>query len=405
MHAIDDVSRRYLIAGLRLADDIEGFADSYYGPPELPGIAAGVDPKRALDELDAAVAGVDAAHRRAFLQSQSRALRMAARVAAGSRIGFQEQVRESFDIEPEWVDEDAFQAAHAMLDRLLPGSGSLIERRSQYRKGFELQTDDIVPISERLLTELRRRTLSIVDLPEHESVSLQLVTNQPWSGYNWYLGNLASRIDINTDLPVRLNVLPELLAHEAYAGHHTEHSLKEALFLRERGYGEAAIALLTTPQAVLSEGIATSTFDVLVPQDGQAEWLREFVYEPLGWDIDIESDLAIQRAGESLSSVRGNAALLLHDRGQSADATVEYISRYGLLSEEEARKSLQFLTHPLFRTYIYTYTAGKELVRTYLQSQPDPSAGFRALLTEHWTPSRLRGSALWRSSDDERLPS
>ena len=405
MHAIDDVSRKYLIAGLRLGQDIEGFVDSYHGPADLPDIAAGVDPGRALNELDSAIADVDDAFRHAYLESQARALRMAARVASGERVGYREQVRQSFDIEPEWTGEEVFQSAHDMLDRLLPGAGSLPERRAQYRKQFELQFENILPISEPLLAELRRRTLEIVELPSGESVTLQLVTNQPWSGYNWYLGNMASRIDINTDLPVRLNALPDLLAHEAYAGHHTEHSVKEALFLHERGYGEAAIALITTPQAVVSEGIATSTFDVLVPPDEQAHWLRTFVYEPAGWDVDIESDLAIQRVGQSLSAVSGNAALLMHDQGGSVDAVVEYISRYGLLSEAEARKSVQFLTHPLFRTYIYTYIAGKELVRAYLQSQPDFRTGFRSLLTEHWTPSRLRGSALWRSSDDERLPS
>jgi hypothetical protein len=405
MNAIDDVSRKYLIAGLRLGKDIEGFVDSYHGPEDLPNVAAGVDPGRALDELDSAIANVDDALRRVYLESQARALRVAARVASGERVGYREQVHQSFDIEPEWVDEEVFQTAHDMLDRLLPGTGALPERRAQYRKQFELQPENILPIAEPLLAELRRRTAEIVELPSGESVSLQLVTNQPWSGYNWYLGSMASRIDINTDLPVRLNALPDLLAHEAYAGHHTEHSVKEALFLRERGYGEAAIALITTPQAVVSEGIATSTFDVLVPLDAQADWLRTFVYEPVGWDVDIESDLAIQRAGQSLSSVSGNAALLMHDQGGSIDAAVEYISRYGLLSEAEARKSVEFLTHPLFRSYTYTYSSGRELVRGYLQSRPDQPTGFRALLTEYWTPSRLRGSALWRSSDDERLPS
>ncbi|CAN5183356.1 hypothetical protein BH23CHL1_BH23CHL1_16140 [soil metagenome] len=405
MHAIDDVSRKYLIAGLWLGKDIEGFVDSYHGPAELPDIAAGVDPGRALSELDFAIADVDDVLRRAYLESQARSLRMAARVTTGEKIGYREQVHQSFDIEPEWIDEEAFQAAHDMLDRLLPGAGSLLERRAHYRKQFELQPENVLSVAEPLLAELRRRASDIVELPSGESVTLQLVTNQPWSGYNWYLGNMASRIDINTDLPVRLNALPDLLAHEAYAGHHTEHSVKEALFLRERGFGEAAIALLTTPQAVVSEGIATSTFDVLVPPEEQAEWLQAFVYGPAGWEIDVERDLAIQRTGQSLSAVSGNAALLMHDQGGSVDTAVEYISRYGLLSEAEARKSVRFLTHPLFRTYTFTYTAGKELVRGYLQSRPDPKAGFQELLTEHWTPSRLRGSALWRSSDDERLPS
>ncbi|MBA2452623.1 MAG: hypothetical protein H0V47_05595, partial [Chloroflexia bacterium] len=134
MHAIDDVSRKYLIAGLRLGKDIEGFVDSYHGPAELPDIAAGVDPGRALSELDFAIADVDDVLRRAYLESQARSLRMAARVTTGEKIGYREQVHQSFDIEPEWIDEEAFQAAYDMLHRLLPGAGSLLERRAHYRK-------------------------------------------------------------------------------------------------------------------------------------------------------------------------------------------------------------------------------------------------------------------------------
>src|SRR5690606_25247427 len=100
--------------------------------------------------------------------------------------------------------------------------------------------------------------------PAGESADIVLVNNQPWSGYNWYLGDLQSRIEINTDLPVRANALPDLVAHEIYCGHHTEHALKEAHRYRELGHGEASVALLTSAQAVISEGIATSAFDVLI---------------------------------------------------------------------------------------------------------------------------------------------
>src|SRR5690606_2634161 len=111
------------------------------------------------------------------------------------------------------------------------------------------------------------------------------------------------------------------------------------------------------------------------------------------------------QAARALSDVTGNAALLLHDRGSSVDEAVDYIMRFGLRSEGEARKSVQVLTHPLFRTYVHTYTSGYELVTGYLLGRGDRSAGFRTLLTEQWTPGRLRGSVdRQRSSDDERLP-
>lgn len=87
-----------------------------------------------------------------------------------------------------------------------------------------------------------------------EEVEIQLVCGQPWSAYNWYLGQGRSRIDFNTDLPLRAHGLMETLAHEAYPGHHTEGVLKEQLYLG-RGYAEAAIAPLNTPANVVAEGI------------------------------------------------------------------------------------------------------------------------------------------------------
>jgi hypothetical protein len=401
---IDDVSKRYLIAGLSVGNLVEGFVDSYHGPEELRRDAGSTPPAEAIEEFHAAIDQVEDTPRRTFFLAQERALRMATRVAEGETINYREQVIESFDITPEWVDESEFEAAHYALDKLLTGSGPLAARRQGYRAMFEIDAERVLPIAKDLLSDLRLRTQTIVPLPDGESVELKLVEGQPWSGYNWYLGGLSSRIEINTDLPVRLNDLPDLLAHEAYPGHHTEHCVKEWLHLRQQGHGEAAIALLTTPQAVVSEGIATSAFDSVVPPDEQGAWLREHVYDPSGLSIDIEGDLAIHRSSRVLSGVLGNAALLLHDQGRSQAEAVDYVMRYSLRSESEAVRSVEFLTHPFFRTYVYTYSSGYQLVNTFLENMADRQMGFRSLLTEHWTPARLRAAARRRSSDDERLP-
>lgn len=404
MLPVDNVSRAYLIAGLSVGNLIDGFVDSYHGPDDLRQAAADTTPDIALDHLRSMLDQAREPARHAFFLAQERALRMALRVASGDEVDYRTQVIESFDIEPEWVPESDFEAAHYALDRLLPGSGPLAERRQAYRSTFDIEPAQVLPVAGDLLDELRRRVQNIVPLPDGESVELRLVQGQPWSGYNWYLGGLTSRIEINTDLPVRLNDLPDLLAHEAYPGHHTEHSLKELHLLRERGFGEAAIGLLTTPQAVISEGIATAALDLVAPPDERADWLEEHVYGPSGVSVDIEGDLAIHRAGQVLAGVAGNAALMLHDQGRSRDEVMDYVMQYSLRSEREAGRSVDFLAHPFFRTYVYTYTSGHALVSGYLDSMADREAGFRALLTGHWTPELLRAAARRRSSDDERLP-
>lgn len=400
---LDAVSRTYLVAGLALGTEIEGFVDSYHGPQELLAEAERTAPAAALDALDTEIAKLPQSQRRAFFTVQLRAMRMAHRIATGEEVPYREQVSELFDIEPEWTEERAFESAAYALDQLLSGSGTIAERRRAYRARFEIANERIAPIADGILADLRTRTKAAYPLPEGEHFELALVSDKPWSGYNWYLGNLTSRIEINTDLPVRVNDLPNLLAHEGYPGHHTEQSIREAA-MHEHGFGEFAIALLTTPQAVVSEGIATNALDVIVPSEEQAAWLEETTFKPAGIAVDVEGDLAISRAGRTLGSVTGNAALLVHEQGQTIDQAVEYQMRYGLRTEAEARQSMEFIMHPLFRTYVYTYSVGFDLVQSYLQSRPNQTQAFAALLSEHWTPTRLRGSGRTRSSDDERLP-
>lgn len=389
--ALDTVARSYLVAGLAVGEIVDGFVDSFHGPETLRETARSTRPEAALQELLASIETLDPSPRRTWFEAQYRALQATLDIAGGRLTNYREQVRSCFDIEAEWQPDDRFVAAHETLESLLPGEGTIGERQVAWRQQFELETDRILSVAGPILDDLRDRTRQIVSLPDGESFDLVLVQNQPWSGYNWYLGDSRSRIEINTDLPVRLNALPDLLAHEGYPGHHTEHSVREVLQYRERGEGEFAIALLTTPQAVISEGIATNALEAVVPEDELPGWLRDTVYSPAGMDVDIERDLEIARASRVLSGAMGNAALLVHDRGESVDTAVEYLVRYGLRSEKEARQSMEFVMHPLFRTYVYTYSVGYELVHNALQSQPDRKAAFRDLLTRHWTPGMLRG--------------
>lgn len=404
MHTLDSVSQAYLIAGLSLERHVEGFVDSYHGPDDLKAEAEALDTAEALQRLRAEVDAMTPSTRRAYLLAQTQAMEAVARIAAGDNISYRKQVTACFGIDVDWVDEAEFEAAHYALDQLLPGSGSIAARQQKYRASFEIDNDRVLPLANEILADLRARTSGILPLPDGESMELRLVSGQPWSGYNWYLGNMASRIEINTDKPVRLNDLPDLLAHEAYPGHHTEHSVREQTMMHEQGFGEFAIALLISPQAVVSEGIATNALDMVVPQEDRVAWLQEHVYGPAGMTVDVEADLAIRQASQALGTVRGNAALMIHEYGRPVEDAVEHIVRYELRSEEDARRSMAFLTHPLFRTYIYTYTAGYDLVRNYLQSRGTTPTGVAALFTEHWTPARLRGSDTRRSSDDERLP-
>ena len=187
-----------------------------------------------------------------------------------------------------------------------------------------------------LAEDLRDRTKRLFGLPEGERVDFEQVTNEPWSGFNYYLGGLHSRVVINVDLPVLSTSLGHLVAHEAYPGHHTEHSRKEVGLVRRRRQLEETIFLVGTPQCLLAEGLADLGLEVVAgprPEPMVASHLR-----PLGIPYDADLVAEIATAGETLNAVRANAAVLLHDGGLDEQQVVDYLARWGLIVDGSGRR-------------------------------------------------------------------
>ncbi len=394
---MDEIGREYLTLALNLDRHFGGFVDAYFGPPELKAEAEAGEPRPLhilgddARQLRAAIEASDyKPQRKDFLTRQTRAMAAVIRNLSGDRLDFVQEVELYFDITPEMVDEVIFEAAHAEMDHLLPGSGSLVERSAAWKKKLELEPDRILPVFERTCQKIRYRTEALVVLPPGEEVSLHLVEDQPWGAYNWYLGNYRSRIDLNTDLPVRIDSAVPLLAHEAYPGHHTEHAIKEYLLYRQQGRAEHAIQLLLAPECVLSEGIADNAQEMIFSDEDMVAFLRDELYPFAGLEeVDIESQLQLWHAAQPLRSVGGNAALLFHRDGRPPDEVQRYVEHYALGTPQEAAQTIKFIQNPLFRSYIYNYAMGKALLAPLLKG-PDATTYFRQLLSEPCTPSQVR---------------
>jgi hypothetical protein len=389
---MDSISSRYIQLAFAIEAHIEGFIDAYFGPPALKAPAERREPAAIVDDLAALRAEVAAsdypAGRKAYLEAQLRAMQATARKLAGEQLSYSDEVRLLFDIEPLFTPETVFEEANAALDQQLPGSGSVAERMEAWKKRFEVTPEQARQMIELISSEARRRTAELVTLPTGESVEFALVSDKPWSGYNWYLGNGRSLVEINTDLPIKANTLLGLVCHEAYPGHHTEHALKEQLLYNERGWGEQAIQLINTPECVISEGIATLAEELLFGPEAES-WAAEHLYPLAGIEGDPTRERRIDAASWNLRALSGNAALLLHEQGADPEEVVRYIMRYGLRSEREARQSLRFISTPLWRAYIFTYFMGRELLNSWLAAG-DRTARFRQLLTEQIAPSALK---------------
>ncbi|MHB8682144.1 MAG: hypothetical protein ACYDA2_08635 [Acidimicrobiales bacterium] len=186
------------------------------------------------------------------------------------------------------------------------------------------------------------------------------------------------------DLPVLSTSLAHLVAHEAYPGHHTEHSRKEVGLVRRRRFLEETIFLVGTPAATLAEGLADLGLEIVAghhPEPMVAAHLH-----PLGIRYDAETVAAVSDASEALAGVRGNAALRLHADGADPDVVIDEVARWGILSRQRAAKAVEFLLHPTWRAYVFCYIEGLRLCRRFTAGEP---ARFRRLLDEQLTPAEL----------------
>ncbi|MBA3303997.1 MAG: DUF885 domain-containing protein, partial [Acidimicrobiia bacterium] len=334
--------------------------------------------------------GLEAA-RRHWLAAQVRGLRTTAERLAGVPIGYRDEVEACYGVRPERVEEDTLADAHRRIDAVVPGSGPLAERYGSWRESQAVPVEVLERAVAALAEDLRERTDRLFGLPQGERVDFELVTGQPWAGFNFYLGDLRSRVAINVDLPVLSSSLAHLVAHESYPGHHTEHSRKEVGLVRRRSLVEETIFLVGTPQCLMAEGLADLGLEVTVsPVAAERAAMAASHLRPLGVPFDTEVVATVAEAAEPLSRVTSNMALLLHEDGAGAEEAVAYAERWALLPHRRAEKLVSFLTDPTWRAYTTCYDEGLPLCRRFVDGDV---SRFERLITEQLTPDQLQAAA------------
>jgi hypothetical protein len=402
----DPVARDYILLALRLDRRIAGLVDGYFGPADLKALVDREQPRSPARLVDDAAAlrarlpaEVEEPDRRRWLLVQLAALETQARAFADDELPYLEHVTACFDFRPTVTPEAVFDEAAAELDTLLPGAGPLAARIAAWDDRFTIPVDRIRRVVDGLLPDFRRRAAALFGLPDGEGLAVSLVHDQPWSGYNWYDGGLRSRVELNTDLPIRAAGMLAVLPHEAYPGHHLANAWHEAQLVDGLGRLEASVLCINTPECFLSEGLADLGKRFAVPPDEEAGILAE-VYR-LGGLPDLgdaaqvrataERQVAISRALAAVNGVAGNAALMLHADDAPRAEVLAYLERRLLSTPERAAKLLEFISHPLWRTYVFVYFEGERLLRRWLEMVPEARqpARFRRLLVEQLTPSAI----------------
>ncbi len=404
--APDPVATDYLLLALRLDQHIPGLIDGYFGPAS---IKSKVDmeqvhpPARLRDDAAAlrerVAREVAEPDRQAWLDAQLTALETQAAVLAGDPVPYLDLVERCMGMTPTRHGDAVFTAARATIDELLPGDAPLAERIAAWDKTLEIGVDRLPDVIDWLVARFRAAAAQAFGLPAGEDLRVSLVTNQPWGAYNWFDGGGRSRVDVNTDVPVRASGLPRTVAHETYPGHHLEHASKEAELVDGRGWLEASVLLINTPECVISEGLANLGAMFVMPPAETADLLAE-CFDRAGLAIGrdrsaaraaAERCVALAPARHALDAIRGDAALLRHGDGRSHAEVLAYLSDVGGYAPNVAAKRLEFIEHPLWRTYVFVYADGEALLRRWLEVVPPDErvARFGRLLREPLTPASI----------------
>jgi len=404
----DPIARDYLLLCLRLEQHVPGIVDGYFGPADLKA-AVDMEPVRPVARLEEDAANLRARvldpgagiepDRRRWLEAQLVAVEAIAASLGSDPPSYPELLERCFDLQPRRRADAEFVAAAEAITDLLPGPGTAADRLTAWDQSFVIPRDRVQPVVDWLVGQLRQRAVGLFDAPDGEALRVALVTDQPWSAYNWYDGGLRSRVDINVDLPIRSTTLVHTMAHETYPGHHLEHAWKEADLVLAKQRLESSVLLINAPECVLSEGLGEVGWRFVAEGEEGVDLLVEIfglAGLPIASDAAAARDaaartLALEPLRAALDACGGEAALRRHAAGASHNEVLAYLQDVGAAAPERAAKRLDFIEHPLWRTYVHIYAEGAELIGRWLDAVPaeDQPARFRRLLHEQLTPGAL----------------
>ena len=386
---LDSAARDYVRLELAIGEKEDGYIDAYYGPEalkiegkalaarsDLPTLQRAAEQLRAQVERLGAHSAVDSARRARFLAAQLTAAVTRLRMLRGEKLSFDEEALGLFGVRPKLKPLSYYDPLMAKVDRLVPGKGSLADRVDAYQDRFTIKTDRLKPVFDASIAGCKARTQRYIRLPPGEHFSLAFVTGKSWGGYNYYQGHYMSRIEVNTDLPIRIDRAIDLGCHEGYPGHHVLNSLLEQRLTRGRGWTEFSVYPLYSPQSLIAEGSANYGIQLAFPGSDKVAFETARLY-PLAHLPAREAQRfeTLRLALKELSGAKMTIAREYLDGRITEQQAVDLERRYGLTSEARARKAVDFAKQ--YRTYVINYGLGEDMVAQDVERFRSPAARWR----------------------------
>ncbi|MEM7703484.1 MAG: hypothetical protein AAF251_16215 [Pseudomonadota bacterium] len=383
---LEALALEYIAVQLAIGEKDSGYIDAYYGPEDLAQAAKDNDSDTTLEQLQSRVASLDTkladfnvadgsleAERVDALRPMLHAARTRLRVLAGEELSFQDEAEGLFGVRPELVDLSSLDPILARIEEIVPGDaddGPLSERVSAFRNRFVVPEDKVRAVIDAAVTECRHRTLEHVELPAEEGFELELVTDKPWTGYNYYQGAYRSKIEINVEFPIKIDRAVDIGCHEGYPGHHVYSTLVERDLTIERGWIENSLMPLYSPRAIIAEGSAQYAKTIAFPGETRKAFDRDVLAPLAGIDasaIDDYYELARLLSELEIGSYAIPAAYL--DGTATKEETIAANMRYTLVDRERAEQEVSFFD--TYRTYTINYAVGEKLVADYVEAAGD----------------------------------
>ncbi len=420
--SVDAIATAYVRLVLAVGEHDSNFVDAYYGPAawreEVAAEAVSIEdlatraealsvrlealrgqPVDAASDAGEGAAGDDiGALRLSYLRGQLRATATRLRMLGGEQLPFDEESAKLYDAVAPHHDDAHYLALIEELDAELAeagyAEGTVSERYAAFQEQFVIPTERLDTVFRTAIDACRERTAERVELPSEESFTIEYVTDQPWSAYNWYQGGYQSLIQVNTDLPIAIDRAVDLACHEGYPGHHVYNLLLEKHLVRERGWPEGQVYALFSPQSLIAEGSANYGIEMAFPGEERLSFERDVLFPLAG--LDPARAVAYDRVrslAAKLGYASNDAARAYLDGERNAEETADWLVTHAASPTARAEQRVRFIDR--YRSYVINYNLGKDLVAAYVDREAgdDPDARWRvflALLSSPRLPSGLQ---------------
>lgn len=377
---LDSISDQYVALALEIGSYDTDFIDAYYGPVDwqrnsksdesLPYEELKWQSTKLFNELktldNMAFSEVELLRYR-YLTKQIEALRTKLDNMSGKILPFDVESLRLYDVVAPQISLQEFDTLLKDLDALVPGEGELSERYEAYAKDFIIPPDKVDTVFRAAIAEAKKRVIKHISLPENESFELEYVTDQPWSGYNWYKGGGHSLIQINRDFPIYIERAIDLACHEGYPGHHVYNVMLEKAMVIDRQWNEFQVYPLFSPQSFIAEGTANYGIKMVFSPEERLRFEKEVLFPLAGINPQkVEKYYRIQEIRDELLSAQIQIARAYLNGQLSAKETISSLQKYLQYEASRANQRIEFFDR--YRSYVINYTLGSELVEEHVNA-------------------------------------